>query len=257
MLSKAAAVHKAIAGIEADTGLIVKDALIQMATPKEYWQRHPDWKDTHYGLPQAATGSTLGEYGCKLCDYALLLGITPPKLQEVFVQYGCYIASGYYNYISDPMVCVAFAGVFTYGGRVDCMDKPAPMDVIDDLLERNRFVLTYVDARQNMTPAARARYPQYFQHYILITGKQGNDYTIFDPYVGDIAPLKRYGPNWTPTQIVGGFIKIERVAPKVTIPPAPPPALADRPVGAVEHDHRKIAGFDWVALAERFGWRQI
>ncbi len=191
--------------------------MIDMSTANLYAQRNPVHAANHYGLPQAAASSMIGRYGCKLCDYALVLGILPAALQDLFASNGCYAndLARWYNYILDEQVAALFADRLRYDGRVDCPTKPAPLDLIDSLLAANGWCLVYVDARQNMTPDIRINYRDYFQHYILLLEKSGANYRMFDPFVGDIALLSpRYGA--TAAFAIGGVIKLAK-----KIQPAP------------------------------------
>jgi len=183
-----------------------------MMRPEEYWQRHPLWAGKHYGLPQAAVTSTIGRYGCKMCCYAYILGITPPQLQDEFAANGCYAddPARWYNYVLDGKVCQLFNQSLRGGGRVDCQDTPAPIALIDGLLQLNNFVMVYVDARENMSATERAKYDDYFQHYVLIVDKTLDGYKIFDPFFGDAVLLtSRYGR--TDSIAIGGVIKLARV----------------------------------------------
>lgn len=175
-----------------------------MPIPTDYGQRLPQWADNHYGLPQARPDSTIGEYGCKLCCYGLILGIPPDELQNAFAKSGVYNPSGTFNYINDAVVAITFSNRLQFIGRMDCPDIPAPLNQVDDLLAAQGFVLSYVYV---LTKKGK------IQHYVLIIGKDGDTYRIYDPYHNDIALITpRYGKN--AAQAICGFIKLVVKHPK-------------------------------------------
>src|SRR5512135_280122 len=114
-----------------------------MPLPTDYGQRLPAWATMHYGLPQAAATSTIGEYGCKLCCYALILDQRPDVLQKQFAENHVYKDSGTFNFIVDDRIPLLYPHL-VYHGRYDCPDDPAPLSLVDEWLTKHGFLLTYV-----------------------------------------------------------------------------------------------------------------
>lgn len=101
-----------------------------------------------------------------------------------------YATSQISNYqISTP------SSVF-WGTNINSFDVPIPMSYLD----------LYIDKCDAVIVGVRRRSPKYMQtnplktHYILVTGKIGNTYTVLDPAYSDLQTLDRYGVIY---QIIG------------------------------------------------------
>lgn len=177
-----------------------------MPLPTLYGQRLPQWAAKHYGLPQADVKSTIGAYGCKLACYSMILAVPPDALQDIFAAKDVYLPQDTFNFIRDGQVAALYPQL-VYNDRIDCPNDPAPMDVVDQLLDSNGYVLVYVNATLDLPPAQRDK--KLRQHYILILGKEQDNYRIFDPWHNDVALISpRYGSK--PQYAICGIIKLVR-----------------------------------------------
>jgi len=159
-----------------------------------YSQRDPQWAGLHLGLPQAAAGSTLGEYGCAVTAIAqklTLIGFptTPPMVQSRLLQFRAFRIGGTNNLVDWPKVPLAYPQL-QFNGRGDYFTgKPTPqraMLQITDRLLMNEPVIIYVDASQYEKGLQ--------QHFVLVTSVlQSGALLIHNPWNGKIQTLEPYG----------------------------------------------------------------
>jgi hypothetical protein len=169
-------------------------------------QRDPRWKDIRLGFGDAQT--TIGSDGCLITSLAMLAGAyglpeTPASLNEKLIALGRN--AGFYGalFVWEAMPRV-LPGV-SARRRVDCRLVPAPLGEIDAELAAGRPVLIEVD----MAPS-----PQVDTHWVLISGKQGDDYLISDPWPVDARPgtslIAGYGfGRRTPDRIITYVVEID------------------------------------------------
>ncbi len=159
-------------------------------------QRDPRWKGARLGFSRL----TIGSDGCTLtCMTMIVNGLgfseTPATLNDKLRALGPSR-----GYIGPRMIWAGLGRVFQqiklthyalrHAGAMD-------LRVIDDALAHNKPVLVEVD----MSPA-----PGFQNHWVLLVGKQGDDYIIHDPWtvpaVESESLRKRYSYSGGPAQII-------------------------------------------------------
>jgi hypothetical protein len=134
-------------------------------------QQDPQWKNDILGFGDP--GDTIGYVGCALTSISMLLSgygfsETPQSLnQKLQAKQGFSSAS-----IRWDVVCQVHPEV-TLRGNVNCETTDAPLGQIDSALAAGHPVVVRVDASPN---------PGLQWHYVLIYGRQGDDYLILDPW---------------------------------------------------------------------------
>ena len=169
-------------------------------------QRDPRWRDIRLGFGDEQT--TIGSDGCLITSLAMLAGAyglpeTPATLNDKLVGLGRN--AGFFGalFIWEAMPRV-LPGLSSRR-RVDCRLVPAPLGEIDVELAAGRPVLIEVD----MAPS-----PQVDTHWVVVTGKQGDDYLISDPWPVVAQPetslMAGYGfGRRTPDRIITYVVEID------------------------------------------------
>ncbi len=162
-------------------------------TVEVYSQRDVRWADEHYGLPEAAKTSTIGDVGCGITAIAqklTLLGwpTDPQQVQNRLLHFRAFLSRDTFNYIDWPKVPSAYPQL-QYNGRADTPNTPAPvrvMSLITDRLVMNNPVIIYVDARPYVKGLQ--------QHFVLATSTlESGSLVIHNPWNGKIQDLRPYG----------------------------------------------------------------
>ncbi|MCB8982365.1 MAG: C39 family peptidase [Ardenticatenaceae bacterium] len=157
-------------------------------------QRDARWADKRLG--QVGSNQTIGKWGCLLTCFAMVANayghqVTPAQLNDSMVRQGGFIDVNLtkWNALTDVYTDMI------YGGKV--ASSPEVIRSIDASLLEGRPVAVQVDFTSD-TP-----YTDNDQHWVLIVGKDGDDYRINDPWLlpAQEASLKeRYGragrPLW-------------------------------------------------------------
>lgn len=143
-------------------------------------QKDKRWKDLKLGT---STVSTIGGYGCLLCCHSMMLRyykheLLPDALNVLYKEKGVYNDATLINYWKIPAVFPDIQiPIFTdkpyHDGFIQCPDEPAPLDLVDQWLDKKMPVIGLVDfdaATQGLQ-----------SHFVLIIGKDNNDYFILDP----------------------------------------------------------------------------
>lgn len=145
---------------------------------KRYSQQDPKWKNK----PLGNSTLTIGNYGCFLTCFSMLLEVEPDKVNDRVKIFGGFddallIAGVVPN--AYPQITVT---------QTWCANNQAPLDVIDKALGNRQPVIVQVDT----SPVAGIQ-----SHFVILTGKDGNDYSMVDPWpLVDEPPatlLGRYG----------------------------------------------------------------
>ncbi|HYV29339.1 MAG TPA: C39 family peptidase [Candidatus Eisenbacteria bacterium] len=143
-----------------------------------YLQRDPRWKDQTIG----GSGESLGKVGCAVASLAMALHhygveMTPAELNQWLKTHSGYTARGWLKWESVSRVS---QGKCT----VELIPTPSHAD-LDTALKNHQPVLAKVLIR-HVVP-----------HWVLIVGKEGQEYSIRDP-LGDgksLKPLSSYGSD--------------------------------------------------------------
>jgi len=145
-------------------------------------QRDSRWKDKKLGTSSVS----IGDAGCVLCCATIICrfygkDIWPDWLNEQMVK-----VNGYYdkNLWQWHKLTEIFPDIKVHK-LIDCYTTPAPLDQIDKRLEEGHPVIVCVDFDPK---------PGVQTHYVVIFGKEGDDYYLADPWFNDVALFKgRYG----------------------------------------------------------------
>ena len=141
------------------------------------WQRDNRWKSLLLGF----SSLTIGDWGCLATNLAMQAGVGVDVFNNRLKAVGGFSGANIYW----KMVSVAYPQL-EYFKAIDCFYNPAPLDEIDDMLQQGIPVNAHVDFRLDT--------PQVEQHWVLIIGKNGDDYIINDPWTGERSGFKaKYG----------------------------------------------------------------
>ena len=142
------------------------------------WQQDPRWKDILLGYSKTMT---IGGWGCLITTIAMRLGLTPDVVNDRLKAVGGFTGANVYW----QMVQVAFPELtdFQY---ILCYWTLAPLDRIDSRLAEGIPVHVHVDL-YNETASME-------QHWVLLVGKNGDDYVMNDPWTGKQGSFRKtYG----------------------------------------------------------------
>jgi hypothetical protein len=146
---------------------------------KRYSQQDAKWKEKQLGTGEC----TIGGYGCFLTCFAMLLEVEPDKVNDRVKTFGGFAGS----LISPYVVPNAYKQMYI-DSQTYCANTPAPLDTIDRALANGLAVIVQIDT----SPSADIQ-----SHFVILTGKVGNDYGMVDPWpLVDEPPatlLGRYG----------------------------------------------------------------
>ena len=150
-----------------------------------YGQRDPRWANVKLGRSQ----TTIGQEGCLMTCAAQMLTelgnhLTPPELNAWLIENNGFIGGNRFVFGALDKF-----GLLKFRMVGNCVSTPAPMLVLDAVLNSGGFVIAQVD----FAPGGSVQ-----QHWVLYRG-QGQ---ITDPLHGDTAPITRYGKD-AATAIVG------------------------------------------------------
>jgi len=135
-------------------------------------QKDPRWKDIKLGYSYL----TIGSDGCLATCFAMNFRITPAEFNTRMQTVGGFTGAKVYW----RMVKVAYPDS-EYLKYTECYYKPAPLNEIDALLEQRIPVMVHVTRNGYM-------------HWVLMVGKNNDDYIINDPIDGVRCSFReRYG----------------------------------------------------------------
>lgn len=193
-----------------------------MAELKQYSQTDPAWKSKLLGFDKA---STIGNFGCLLTSVSMLASVyglneTPDSLNEKMKKVVGFSAGT--AFMIPGAIPAALPGI-RYVSYTNCANSPAPLAEIDAWLGRGKPVIIEVD----WSPQAGVQ-----THYMVVYGKQDDDYLVYDPYpfpvekgkislksskYAQVAGTKEIG------KIITGVMYFD--GPGAPLPPATPPKL--------------------------------
>lgn len=186
-----------------------------------YSQQDPKWKNTKLG--QDSSETTIGQSGCFLTCFSMILDTPPDVVNQRVKTFGGFVGAD----ICPGVVPNAYKNIYLES-TVWCSKTPAPMDLIDKALENDKPVIVQLDT----SPAEGIQ-----SHFVILTKKiSANDYEMLDPWpLVDIprgTVITRYGKdkNGLPRKIeevicyvaVIGGVKLSEIAGPVVEEVNPP-----------------------------------
>jgi hypothetical protein len=162
-------------------------AILVQAKAPHYSQRDTRWGSRPLGnIPSAPS---ISRWGCMMTCFAMTassLGnvVDPGQLNELMAQRGGYV-NGYFT--SWSALQTVFSNI-VFEGKFD--QTPDMIARIDASLQAGRPVPVLVD----LTPATA--YSDADQHWVLVVGRNGEDYWVHDPMDYTLGPISlrgRYG----------------------------------------------------------------
>ena len=165
-------------------------------------QRDPRWAKLHYGATQAASGSTIGAYGCAITALAMWLNVMlepkrvydPIRVQDELLINGAYLPGSNpktYNLVDWERLPRIYP--LRYAGRIHCVKRAATTKEIEQVMfrvvDRKVPIILYVDIQPDQTG--------FQQHFVLATGVDSQSrFVVADPWYGDEKQITfRYTPN--------------------------------------------------------------
>lgn len=145
-------------------------------------------KDSRWRYKKLGTSTvTLGTSGCVLTCLSMLCTyykhpVFPDQLNDMLVNINGFANQ---NLMKWEVLTLLFPDIH-WDQRLDCPNTPAPLDIVDDYLGQSKPVVALVDFDPNT--------PDLQQHFVLVIGKDNNDYFINDPWTGETYFLSaKYG----------------------------------------------------------------
>jgi len=135
-------------------------------------------RDSKWSAKKLGTSSvSIGDYGCYLTCLSMLLKYygheqTPDVLNELFKSNGVYVQK---NLVDGWAVSKVYADI-KYDEHYECPDVPCDLTKIDKYLDEKKPVIAKVD----FSPKEGVQ-----DHFVLIIGKENDDYFINDPWTGE------------------------------------------------------------------------
>ena len=173
-----------------------------------YSQQDQRWKNKQLGTGEC----TIGSDGCFLTCFAMLLEIEPDKVNDRVKVFGGYSGS----LLIARTVPNAYKQIYV-DSEVFCPNNPAPLKTIDDALANGMAVIVQTDTKLD---------PGIQSHFVILTGKIGNDYNMADPWpLVDNPPatlLGRYGKGRDAKTIITYILVIGGVSSAVEVATAEP-----------------------------------
>lgn len=183
-------------------------------------QQDPRWKN----IPLGNSSLTIGSYGCLLTSMTMVANYYGFNETPATVNNKMKNAGGFQEALIMPYLFPKALPGMVYRDFVNCENATPPMAEIDAYLAQGKPVIVEVD----YAPNAGLQ-----NHWIVLTGKTGSDYTLVDPWPYPCATTpatlltSRYKFGGTPAQIVKGVVYLDGSA-----PPAPNPNNPDTGVKA-------------------------
>ena len=176
-----------------------------------YGQRDPRWKDQLLGYSAVAT---FGTYGClvtcvaMLATHALQYEVTPLLVNARLKDVGGFVANTanmYFAKVIEAFPELKLAGFYRW------RTIAADLSKIDEILNRGGYPVIQVD----FDPGDQQRAdPDLDEHWVLIVGKDGEGYRIYDPWTGQAHLLPpaycRAGAGWNAARAIYAVSMYER-----------------------------------------------
>lgn len=189
---------------------------------KQYSQTDPAWKAKLLGFDKS---STIGNFGCLLTSVSILasgygFNETSDTLNEKMKKVVGFSAGT--AFMIPRAVPAAVSGI-RYVTYTNCANSSAPLAEIDSWLSRGKPVIIEVD----WSPQSGVQ-----THYMVVYGKQEDDYLVYDPYPFPVEKGKITLKNSKYAQISGSKDLSKIITgvmyfdgPGAALPPAEPPKL--------------------------------
>jgi hypothetical protein len=164
-----------------------------MAEIKQYSQTDPVWKSKPLGF---SNKSTIGEFGCLLTSVSMLasaygIDAPPEELNEKMKKVVGFSAGT--AFMIPAAVPAALPGM-RYVTYINCENSPAPLSEIDAWLAHGKPVIIVAD----WSPQSGVQ-----THFMVVYGKQDDDYLVYDPYPFPVSKGKITLKNSKYAQIAG------------------------------------------------------
>lgn len=226
-------------------------------------QRDPLWADVRLG--EVGSPKTIGEWGCLLVCLAMTANALGKTSDPLTLQERLLDNQGFLDlYLTRwDALSQAYQDV-VYDGRLE--SPPDLLERINSSLARGVPVPVHVDMTRD-TP-----YTEFDQHWVLIVGRDGDDYRINDPWLlpaQEASFMERYGQagrSLRESIIAALFYRVVRFA-----EPDGPPSDGEAPAatGLLERgmninpdaphsnpvDSDELKGFDWVRFVFKISAR--
>jgi hypothetical protein len=183
-----------------------------MTGMKRFSQQDPQWKARLLGFDPECT---IGNYGCLLTSIAMVctkygFDVDPGSLNDKMKSINAFQGA----MIMPSAVGAALSGMI-YRNYEVCSGQPAPLTEIDAWLGTGKPVIVEVD----FSPK-----PGLQNHWIVLTGKQGGDYLIADPWpypldAGPVTLAARFGFAGSAAQTIQAVLMLDGPSGTVTPPP--------------------------------------
>jgi hypothetical protein len=187
-------------------------------------QRDPAWGNGRLG--NANSSQTIGVWGCLLTSFAMLANtygknVTPPQLNQLIVN-----GPGFINNNWTPWNALArLYPDIIFDGRLETRFHADVLNRINGALQAGTAVVLQVDNTPN-TP-----YIDQDQHWVVVVGRDGDDYRVNDPLTGQEVSLRgtygRAGQSLTNAIIAVVFYRSTTTRINYEQPVAPAPTPTD------------------------------
>jgi hypothetical protein len=210
--------------------------------PRPLSQRDPAWKNETLGHDSLLT---IGTNGSALTSLVMLVNgygynETPSSLNMKLKDGG--FLGGLINWSALPH----FFPTLSYKNLVICKGQPAPVEAINESLDSGQPVIAEISPTNN---------PDLENHWVVLVGRQGQDYLILDPYPipADSAPVSlvaRFGAGSEPSRIITTLVWYEFTGSSLPQVPSTsnfiekdknPKTDSDRPSGVDRLNYEKYA----------------
>ncbi len=156
---------------------------------KPYYQNDKKWENQKIGTSDSFT---IGQVGCLLTSLAMVVNHYGGKETPVSLNQKMIAAKGFNGaWIKSAMVPGLFPDLgFQRQKSTECTNKSAPMGDIDTSLAAGSLVIVQVDREEDAT------FEEEDGHWVLLRKKEGDDYTMWDPWYNKTASdklVERYG----------------------------------------------------------------
>lgn len=208
-------------------------------------QRDPQWSAMRLGF--STEGHTIGSHGCTLtCVTMMANGFgyqeTPASLNVKLRALGPN--QGFFGSLLAWYGVIRVLPSLQLEHLIECRHKPAPMEIVDKALANGKPVIVELD----MSPS-----PGFQNHWVLIYGREGSDYLIYDPWAWPVEErttlTERYGFAGDPAKIITYVVVYNNPC----FNPPPYPSLPQQELILVVLDTEDIQAMGGLALRDRPG----